>query len=301
MRFRNTIESSALRVSLEAGPRLADPARGALADPAEAASRAAEATEPHSAVVPNGVVTGALGWMVARIQMEMLPQHPPRVQGLELAGVCQSGNPPAGDIFDFVVDQRGRVTVMVLDVAGRDLGAVLSVAVARAAIRSRAAAGFPPDEALHGAGMALAEELARGGRFVTAVVARYDPAIHRLLFANAGAPAPLHARSADRQVCRLNKAGPPLGVGDGSDYAAVALELEPGDSVLLASDGAVNARNPAGTPFGDRRLAQLAADLAGLAPSTTVSSVQAAVLGHCVSPADDIVIVAMKRQRGEAE
>jgi serine phosphatase RsbU (regulator of sigma subunit) len=237
--------------------------------------------------------------VASRIQQSLLPDAPPMIPGAEVAGLCVPADDVGGDYYDFVLDARDRLGLVVADVSGHNVASALMMAIGRAALRGRLAAGLPPDEVLRGANMALKEDLERAQQFITAVVARYDPLSGRLLFGNAGNHPPLHVRAANRVVRRINKPGIVLGVLDDTEYAVATVALAPGDAVLLYTDGAVEARDGAGDRFGERRLAEIFSTLAGLPPATVVQGIYNAVATFCGGGLqDDIAMIVLKRNRG---
>jgi serine phosphatase RsbU (regulator of sigma subunit) len=239
---------------------------------------------------------------VARhILADLLPHAGARHGDAEVWGLCRPAPGVAGDLFDFVADDRGRLHVMVAEHTAGGLEGALLATVARATLRPRCAAGLPPDEVLSGASLVLLGDLQEAGRRMHALVARYDPRTGQLIFASAGAQPVLH-QAADRGVRRLRKTGPSLGESAANAYDVVATDLAPGDAAVFYTSATVRIRSPGGEPFGDQALASYAARLAGLPPSAMAAGLVEAALAHGQGgPRDDITVVVLRRDRGMAE
>lgn len=161
-----------------------------------------------------------------------------------------------GDGFDYAVDD-GVAFFAVFDAVGHDLQAGITTAVALAAIRNARRSGEHDLASLARAADDLLIAEGPGYRFVTAVLARLDVHTGQLSYLVAGHPPPLLLRS--NKTVKSMQHGPrvPLGV-PGRDVGVGHEHLEPGDRLLLYTDGIVEARDHAGQPFGIGMLMDLA-------------------------------------------
>ncbi|MBQ1074732.1 serine/threonine-protein phosphatase [Micromonospora sp. C31] len=184
-----------------------------------------------------------------------------------------------GDAFDYAV-HGGVLTVAILDGVGHGLPAVLTTSVALAALRAarRAGSDLP--------GLARAVDAAimaqwQDARFVTAVLAEFDTGSGLLRYVNAGHPPPVLLRRgrAVRELAEGRRL--PLGLPD-ERVEVAATRLEPGDRLLLHTDGVTEARDPAGEMFGLSRLADLAERHigSGLPAAETLRRLSHAVTEH---------------------
>ncbi len=211
---------------------------------------------------------------------------PPRTfadDGLVVTALLEPWDHVAGDAYDYAVN-AGDAFFAVFDGAGHDLQAGHDTSLAITAIRLARRQGVTDLAAL----AAHADELLAGegerAQFVTAVLASLDTATGLLQYLLAGHPPPLLLRGR-RSVKELaHPPRTPLGVqGPRSDQPIVGQEqLEPGDRLLLYSDGIVEARNAHGEFFGEDRLVDFTqrAELAGLPAPETLRRLTAAVLAH---------------------
>lgn len=189
------------------------------------------------------------------IQASMLPQRPPEVKGVELAGICLPARNVGGDYFDMLALPGGRAGVLAADVSGHNVGAALMMAVSRAALRAEIDRSTDPMEVLSRASRLLDDDLARSELFVSVFFAIYDPATRTLTYANAGHNPAMLRRAAGGPVETLDAEGILFGVLPDFTFERKTVRMEPGDLLLLYTDGLTEARSPEGQMFGEERLA----------------------------------------------
>ncbi|WP_091097005.1 PP2C family protein-serine/threonine phosphatase [Micromonospora citrea] len=191
-----------------------------------------------------------------------------------------------GDAFDYAVD-GGVVALAILDGVGHGLPAVLTTSVALAALRAARRTGSDLPGLVRAVDAAIAAQW-RDARFVTAVLAEFDTDTGLLRYVNAGHPPPVLLRRG-RAVQALD-GGRRLPLGLPDDRVDVAeTRLEPGDRLLLHTDGVTEARDPAGEMFGLPRLADLAERHigSGLPAPEILRRLSHAVVGHQAGPHQD--------------
>jgi len=188
------------------------------------------------------------------VQRELLPRSVPEVRGLELAGICIPAIGVGGDYYDFLPLPDGRIGIVIADVSGKGIPAALLMAGLQGSVRSLALPGVPPcdinrrlNEMLH--------QSTSASRYATLFFALYDPQDRSLHYSNAGHHPPMHV--GPRDTARLSQGGLPIGLMPGSLYGEGRRELGVGDLVALFTDGVVEAPNPDGEEFGDKRLHEI--------------------------------------------
>jgi sigma-B regulation protein RsbU (phosphoserine phosphatase) len=196
-----------------------------------------------------------------------------------------------GDAFDYAVD-GSTARIAIFDAVGKGMRAALATAAALGATRARRVTGAGVDEGAMEADRVLLDEFT-DARFVTALLAELSLADGRLRYVNAGHPPPVLLR-AGRAVRTLEGGGrTPLGVP--TDVTTVAETVfEPGDRLLLYTDGVTEARDPDGIQFGLDRLVALAETVADedLPAPETLRRLSHAVLDHQAGPPrDDATLV----------
>jgi sigma-B regulation protein RsbU (phosphoserine phosphatase) len=217
----------------------------------------------------------------------MLPASPPKVRGVLLAALCVPASNVGGDYYDFLVDDAGRLSLVIADVAGHSIGSALMMAMARSILRREISAGKAPADVLAGTNSALYDDLVASGLFITMFCARFEPESLVLEYANAGHNPPL-LRGADGDS-EVDADGAALGILAEVTFEARSVALGPGDALLLYTDGITETANTAGEQFGEERLQ--AAFRAQTEPEALYTTVRSYALG--VSQTDDLTLVSL--------
>jgi serine phosphatase RsbU (regulator of sigma subunit)/anti-sigma regulatory factor (Ser/Thr protein kinase) len=188
------------------------------------------------------------------IQQQFLPKELPQLPGWEVAALYQPAREVGGDFYDFFDLPDGQVGIVVGDVTDKGVPAALVMATTRSLLRSDAPRLVSPADVL-----AFANELLLPSipdhMFVTCLYVVLDPHSGRLRYANAGHNLP-YVRAADA-VLEMRATGLPLGLMPGITYEERESTLQPGQSLLLYSDGLIEAHNEQGEMFGFPRLLEL--------------------------------------------
>ena len=177
--------------------------------------------------------------------MSFLPKKPPQLGGYEFFAHYESAQEVGGDYYDFIPLPSSRLGIALGDVAGKGVPAALLMAKVSSDARFCLLTEEGPAQAVYRLNE-LMQEAGLLDRFVTFAVALLDSAAHRVTFVNAGHLPPLILRAASGKIeeATLREVGGfPLGIADGIPYEAVAVDLQPGDSVALFTDGVTEARN----------------------------------------------------------
>ncbi|HUD70939.1 MAG TPA: PP2C family protein-serine/threonine phosphatase [Dongiaceae bacterium] len=230
-----------------------------------------------------------------QVQLALLPSRDPEVAGFALWSHTRPANDVGGDLVDYI-ELPGKVGVALGDVAGKGLGAALLMAKLQATLRAIAPGASSLDEI----GARLNQVLCRDGldnRFATLIYAELPAEGGSIALLNAGHNPPLVVR-AGGVVLPLGPDGLPLGMFPESTYTVTRVDLEPGDLLVLYSDGLVEARNSADEEFGFERLTRLAPALREQQPADGGGRLLGEVdrfLGD-VRPQDDLSIVLIRRR-----
>ena len=191
---------------------------------------------------------------VARlIQHTLLPKSAPELEGHHIAVYYQPAREVGGDFYDFLDLEDGRLGLIVGDVSGKGVPAAIVMAITRTMLRAAYRLGSPaPGEILEQVNNILYPEIPPN-MFVTCLAALLDSRSGRLHYANAGHDLP-YLRHADGGSEELRATGMPLGLMPNMSYEEKEITLEPGESVLLYSDGLVEAHDPQREMFGFPRM-----------------------------------------------
>ena len=189
---------------------------------------------------------------VARlIQQNFLPRELPDLPGWDVAAYYRPAREVGGDFYDVIPLRDGQVGFVVGDVTDKGVPAALVMAATRSVLRASAQRLVDPGVVLERVNEHLCPDMP-AKMFVTCLYGVLEPATGRLRFANAGHDLP-YVKTADG-VVELRARGMPLGLMPGMDYEEKEAVLAPGDSVLLHSDGIVEAHAPDRDMFGFPRL-----------------------------------------------
>jgi serine phosphatase RsbU (regulator of sigma subunit) len=194
------------------------------------------------------------------IQTGLLPAQLPSDARFQLAVSYQPLEEVGGDWYFASKCRSGKLALQIADVTGHGLGAAFVGSMAKLAM---AAVGAErPDELLKGMNTLMAPQIPPG-RFVTMCSLLYDPESGVLQFARAGHPPALLVRKGTGEVIQLKGDGFAIGFFEDSEYSLVEDKLEPGDMLLLYTDGISEAQNRSMKPYGLDRLSAALQKCAG--------------------------------------
>ena len=202
---------------------------------------------------------------VADIQRSLLPAELPTIPTLELASHYQTSRRAGGDYYDFFPLPDGRWGVLLADVSGHGTPAAVLMAITHSIAHTLSGPPAPPGRLLSFINDHLtARYTTDSGTFVTAFYGIYDPGTHVLTYASAGHNPPRVGRCDGRQVRAVDRNGSlPLGIDPDVRYDDTVEHLNPGDFLLLYTDGITEARGSGGDLFGVERLDGVIAECAG--------------------------------------
>lgn len=187
------------------------------------------------------------------IQRALLPAALPSTDAFEVAGAWQPASGFGGDCYDTFTFGPANLGMSIADVAGKGLPAALLMSSLQAAVRAFALESSPPHTICASVNRLLCGQMI-AGRFATFCFVRLDRSRGTIHYANAGHNPPLLVRKNGR-IERLASGGTVLGVFPDAEYRTAELALEPGDRLLLYTDGITEARNAADEEFEEERLA----------------------------------------------
>lgn len=236
------------------------------------------------------------------VQASILPRRFPPHPAAAGSGLMTPARDVGGDFYDYFLIDDDRIGVAVGDVSGKGVPAAVYMAMVRTLLRATALFGLSPAKCLQ----RLNDQLSAdndSGMFVSLFYGILDCATGAFTYANGGHNWPAVIR-ADGGVEWVRGTDDLLvGVIYGSAYHDASLTLAPGDSLLLYTDGVVEAADPAEEEFGRRRLAEVLAAHAGAEPEDMLAAVLAAVRRFEAGqpPSDDLTCVALRFRGGPTD
>ncbi|TCO17288.1 serine phosphatase RsbU (regulator of sigma subunit) [Kribbella steppae] len=237
---------------------------------------------------------------VARlIQQNFLPKQLPELSGWQVAACYQPAREVGGDFYDVIPLADGQVGFVIGDVTDKGVPAALVMAATRSVLRASAQRLIEPGAVLERVNEHLCPDMP-AKMFVTCLYGVLDPTTGHFRFANAGHDLP-YVKTALGSV-ELRARGMPLGLMTGMKYEERETLLAPGDSLLLHSDGIVEAHDPQGQMFGFPRLKEAVARYPG--GGELIDLVLADLHDHTGSDAeqeDDITMVVLQREPDQSD
>jgi sigma-B regulation protein RsbU (phosphoserine phosphatase) len=236
-----------------------------------------------------------------RVQARMRPNGGPPLATLEYGGQCSEAEAVGGDGYDFVDLGAGRLGVLLADVSGKGVPAALLMAHLQATIRSQLS--HDPDDlaALLARVNGLFHAATATERYATAFLGVYDDSSRRLRYVNCGHNPPFVLRR-DGSALNLPPGATVLGLMEDWTGREETVELGPGDTLLVYSDGVTEACRPDGEEFGEARLLELLRRLQSRPLAALPAALLAAVdeFGGIEAEDDRTVVVARGRSPGFA-
>jgi sigma-B regulation protein RsbU (phosphoserine phosphatase) len=226
-----------------------------------------------------------------KLQSVLLPREAPPIDGLEIAIRLRPAREISGDIYDFFT--QGDFAFFAFgDVSGKGAAAALYGALVSGLLRTLAHRRRTPAQLLRLINDVLLERRV-DAQYVALTMLQWEPPARRFTIANAGAVPPILCRQGELIAPRIE--GIPAGLLEGTEYDEVTLETQPGDVILLYSDGVQDQPNPRGEPY-EKRLPHLLRKLCHKAPCEIVDEILADLDAFTEdgSAFDDQTIIAMK-------
>ena len=205
----------------------------------------------HEQLVEKQRLEGQLE-VARQVQLELLPPRDPELPGYDISAYNFPTEEVSGDYYDWVRIYDDQIGVVIADVAGKGVPAALLMAFLRASLRAATHIGYAPHISMAKVNYLLWESIERH-QFVTAFYGILDATNRNLVFANAGHNPPL-VLDADGSARFLEQGGLPLGMFRDTRYYEYYLTLDPGQLLVLYTDGVTEAINSGEEEFGRDRL-----------------------------------------------
>jgi phosphoserine phosphatase RsbU/P len=260
---------------------------------ADSAAVALEVARLHEAAVRSRRLEEDLA-IARQIQLSFLPQARPKHKGIDLAGLNVPSLEVGGDYYDFIDVVPGQIGVAIGDVAGKGVSAGLIMASFRASLRAEVRNNYSISTILAKVNRLLGEST-EPSRFVTALYGVLDIATRRFTYSCAGHYPGILVHE-DGSIHELSEGGTVLGAFPTTRYEEAFTVLEPGDMLLLYTDGVTEAVNAQGEEFGVGRLVDLAVTARERSAAKIAAAIERAVrtFSKRKVPGDDLTLVVLK-------
>ncbi|HEU4875003.1 MAG TPA: GAF domain-containing SpoIIE family protein phosphatase [Pyrinomonadaceae bacterium] len=207
----------------------------------------------HEQLIEKKRLQGQLE-VARQVQLELLPAKDPELPGYDISAYNFPTEEVSGDYYDWVRIYNDEIAIVIADVAGKGVPAAILMAFLRASLRAATHVGYATNISMSKVNHLLYESIERN-QFVTAFHAVLDASTSTMSYSNAGHNPPLLI-NAKGEARFIEHGEQPLGMFPATRYHRYHLLLEPGDVLVLYTDGATEAADPAGVEFGRDRLAQ---------------------------------------------
>jgi serine phosphatase RsbU (regulator of sigma subunit) len=233
--------------------------------------------------------------MASSIQRRLLPVAPSGVEGFTFVGKNEPCRTVSGDYYDFAVRPNGKVYFVIGDVSGKGVTAGLMMAGLQVAFRIFSKTDPDPATLVTQLNVALKENLPQS-KFVTLFLGRLDTTTGTVEYVNAGHTPPLWLHK--HGATELTESDLLLGVVSRAEFVNRELQLAPGDSLVLYTDGVTEARGSDGNDLGSNTIGDALVNLHGSDAATIAASVNNTVLQHVGDAEnldDDVTVVIVSR------
>ncbi len=235
--------------------------------------------------------------LAQKIQEHLLPEAPPLLPGFDIGGGSYPAEFTAGDFFDYLTMPNGSVGFVISDVSGHGFGPALLMASTSTLIRLLAETQTDVGDILARVNRFLARET--DDHFVTLFLGCLDPNSRSFHYASAGNPTGYVLDASGVVKARLRSTAPLLAISPAMEFPAAApILLQPGDIVVLLTDGIQEALSPQREPFGTDRLLEVVRAQRTRKAAEIVESLYRAVceFSRHEKPADDVTMIVIKVQ-----
>jgi sigma-B regulation protein RsbU (phosphoserine phosphatase) len=247
----------------------------------------------HEQLIEKKRLQGQLE-VARQVQLELLPARDPELPGYDISAYNFPTEEVSGDYYDWVRIYDDEIAIVIADVAGKGVPAAILMAFLRASLRAATHVGYATNISMSKVNYLLYESIERN-QFVTAFHAVLDASTSTLSYSNAGHNPPLLI-NAKGEARFIEYGEQPLGMFPATRYHRYHLLMEPGDVLVLYTDGVTEASSSVGVEFGRDRLVQAVRDHYEQPAREMIASLQMAVLEWTdhIGATDDVTFFIIK-------
>lgn len=247
----------------------------------------------HEQLIEKKRLEGQLE-VARQVQLELLPPSDPELPGYDISAYNFPTEEVSGDYYDWVRIFDDQIGIVIADVSGKGVPAALLMAFLRASLRAATHIGYATHISMAKVNFLLWESIERN-QYVTAFYGILDASNGTLSYSNAGHNPPILLK-ANGESKMIHRGEQPLGMFRDTRYHEYYLSFEPGDVLILYTDGVTEAQNPAGEEFGRDRLLEAAKSAYELPAREMIASIEMAVLAWTAGAGttDDVTFFIIK-------
>ncbi|MDT5063598.1 MAG: phosphoserine phosphatase RsbU/P [Acidobacteriota bacterium] len=229
----------------------------------------------HEQLIEKKRLEGQLE-VARQVQLELLPASDPKIEGFDICAWNFSTEEVSGDYYDWVSIYDDQIGLVIADVSGKGVPAALLMAFLRASLRAAIHIGYAPHISMAKVNYLLWESIERN-QFVTAFYGVLDASNKTLAYTNAGHNPPL-VMNQDGTAHFMERGGLPLGMFRNTRYYEYYQSVEPGQTLVLYTDGVTEANGIGGEEYGRDRLEEAVRANRHLSAKDLITAIQQDVL-----------------------
>ena len=232
--------------------------------------------------------------MAKEIQLNILPKQIPAIEGYDIFAINIPAKEVGGDYYDFIKLTGNRIAFCLGDITGKGLAAAMLMANLQATLRGQALTQNNVCDNIKNSNVLLFNSTAEN-RFATLFYGELDFVNHTITYCNAGHDAPVSLFK--NNITRLTEGGLLMGCFDFAEYEQKDKQIQPGELLLIFSDGVTEAMNDNHQEFGEEKLISIVKSNQNLKVKELIEKIVAEVRVHSskVEQSDDITLLAIKR------
>jgi serine phosphatase RsbU (regulator of sigma subunit) len=234
--------------------------------------------------------------VASEIQMRLQPVAPPKISGWDMTGVSFPCREIGGDYYDFIPRSRdSRLVVAVGDVSGKGTGAALLMSSLHAAVRAQSQTRSTISEVMTDINRYIYEN-SPPNKYLTLFYGELDPDTGALIYSNGGHNTPMLVRPSG-EIVQLDKGGLPIGLMQDATYQEDVVGFQPGDVLVIYSDGITESVNDRDEEFGETRLIEVVRHNLNRSVSGIRDRIDEALSRFVgtTAPVDDMTLMIIKR------
>ncbi len=261
---------------------------------ADAASIALEKAILHRQLLDKELIDKQLQ-LAREVQMHLLPMENPSIPGYDIAGICIPAEEIGGDYYDFIELPQGNLGIVTADVSGHGIASAMTMTAFRGLLRTCSKGKLDPAETAVEINQHM-PEFTGNKHFITLIYGVLDPKSDKITFTSCGHP-PAWLIHSDGRSEFMTKNGPALGVFDKINYENESKQLQPGDILIIYTDGAIETDTAKIESYGILRLKIILNENRDLPAKDLIQRVISHIRAFSGSPLylDDVTLVIVKK------
>lgn len=231
-----------------------------------------------------------------KIQLDLLPPGPPKIDGYDISGVSFPSRWVGGDYYDFVPFGENELNLIIADVCGKGIPAALMMSSIQAVLHALAGQKLPLNDVVRNLNLYLCRNSPQD-KFATCFTGVLNSENHRFSYINCGHNHPFLFRKGGR-IEPLREGGLILGVIEETDFSAGSVQIEPGDLLILYTDGVTEVHNPKREMYGEHRLVRAINEARSMNTEDIIKKIYDEIneFAYKGIMEDDVTMVCLKRE-----